>query len=149
MNTKQEFVPLFRQIQIDFSWLYSKILCDLDLTLPQYALLGILAGHPMTMTDAGAKLHISKPAVTYLTDQLEKKRFLARQPDPNDRRISRLKVLPQGDKKVQQVQSEVLKYILHSLDQFSESEQKMIMRFYAVLAKTLEQTILSGDPSEK
>jgi MarR family transcriptional regulator, organic hydroperoxide resistance regulator len=101
------------------------------------------------MSEVGLKLHISKPAVTYLTDLLENKKCLARQPDPKDRRISRLKLLAKGEKKVHEAQSRILRYLLQTLDQFSPDEQKTVMNFYKHLGRNIEEILRTGVSSEK
>jgi DNA-binding MarR family transcriptional regulator len=41
---------------------------------------------PMTMSDLGARIPLSRAAVTALTDRLEALRYVRRSPDPHDRR---------------------------------------------------------------
>ena len=143
---KQDFTQLFRQIQVMFSRYYANILGKRDLTLPQYTLLSVLLqGGPMPMSEAGSKLHISKPAVTHLTDQLERKKYLTRQAHPHDRRVITLKILPKGERKAKETQSDILKIMLKVLDHFNEDEQKTITSFYQHLFRSVEN-LLGGEP---
>ena len=142
---KHQFIQLFRQIQTKFSRLYARRLMEKNLTLPQFTLLSLLLeSGPLPMSETGTKLHISKPAVTHLTDQLEKKHYLIRQAEAGDRRVTILKILPRGAKKAEETRSEFLKILLKTLDQFSDEEQKMIVRFYEKLMVTVENSLVSG-----
>ena len=72
MKEKNQFLHYFRENQVRFSKFYARILTDVELTMPQYALLNELASRgTIPMTDASEKLHITKPAVTHLLDLLE------------------------------------------------------------------------------
>ncbi len=136
---------LFRDIQIKFSRMYAALFLELDISLPQYALLSLLSSTgAIPMSEAGRKLHITKPAVTHLVDQLEKKGFLERKDDPRDRRIFLLLPRPRGLKIVRRVQAHVFGFFREALKRFSRSEQEVIMKFYGDLALRLEAAISPG-----
>ena len=142
MNTKDKFVAYFREVQPKFSRFYVNVLTQADLTLPQYALLNELArAGAISMTDVGKKLHITKPAVTNLVDRLERHKFLKRISHPKDRRVFLLEIQPGGQALVQRIQGRVLKFLIEALNQFSASEQKIITRFYASLAKRIDESL--------
>ena len=143
-NRRIDMVSYFRQMQVKFSRLYTQILNDSDLTLPQYTLLGeIAASGPIPMTEASCKLHISKPAVTHLVDRLEKKKMLKRQAHPQDRRVDLLQITPLGKKGVLNTQSKVLSYLLNTLKRFDAQDQKTILLFYSMLSSALDQALNS------
>ena len=97
MSQRENFIRQFRGLQTKFSKYYAFILNQVDLTLPQYALLSSLVyTGTISMTEISARLHITKPAVTSLADRLEKNKFLKRLPHPKDRRIYLLELLPKG-----------------------------------------------------
>ena len=140
MKQKEEFLTYFREIQVKFSRFYTKILTELDLTLPQFALLNELASQgEICMTEVGAKLFITKPAVTHLVDQLEMGSFLKREKHPNDRRCYYLIIQPKGKKAVQKIQEHIFKYLFNVLDQFDEMERHSIVKFYALIAHTMDE----------
>src|SRR3954468_24432050 len=96
-SRQQLFSELIRDIQLQYSRIYVCILGRIGLTLPQYTLLQTLTSMPtVTMTEASTKLHITKPAITHLVDQLEKKKCLKRKPHEKDRRIFLLEVNGKG-----------------------------------------------------
>lgn len=142
MFEKDEFTRQFRELNPKFSRLQIQILNQTDLTVSQYALLNQLVGQgPIPMTELSAKLHISKPAVTHLVDQLERKKCLRRVPHPKDRRIYLIEAHPKAEKIVRQMQSYVLNVLLTTLDQFSSGEQKIIREFYSHLSQTMDKVL--------
>ena len=149
MNSRAEFVKLFREIHPKFSHLYAKMLDDINLTLPQYALLNqlVLLGS-VSMTEISNRLRITKPAVTNLVDRLEEKKFLRRVPHPKDRRIILLSILPKGEKAIANVQAYSLDIILKAHDRFNDAEHKIISRFYSTLSRTIDG-FLTGEKNEK
>lgn len=142
MNEKETFIRSFREIQPKFSRFYAHLLMNARLSLPQYALLNLLAGQKsMTMTEASGKLHITKPAVTHLADRLEKNKFLKRRAHSQDRRISLLEIQPKGEKKAREVQAQALQFLLKTFDQFNAPERETITRFYNLLSQTMDQVL--------
>ena len=138
----EDFIHHFRQIQPKFSRFYASTLAKVHLTLSQYALLNQLAGdNKLAMNELGERLYISSPAVTNLVDRLEKKGFLTRLLHPRDRRIFLLKIQPKGEKIVQKVQAQVLRFLLKTLNQLNLQERKTVTRFYALLSQTLDEAL--------
>ena len=145
MSRHQEILNPFREIQVKFSRIYARVLCESDLTLPQYALLSHLAFHgSKSMTDASRELHVTKPAITYLADLLEKKKLLKRTPIPGDRRIHKLEVTSKGSGAVERVQKLVLSFLFKSLEKFDARAKKTIIAFYKELALTMNVFLAKG-----
>lgn len=150
MQEVKKFPGYFREIQTKFSRFYARILTQADLTLPQYALLNqLLDRETLPMTEVSEKLHISKPAVTYLVDRLERGNYLKRLAHPRDRRVSLLQILPKGEKIVRQVQATILHFLIKTLGQFSAREQKVITQFYGLLAKNMDQILSRAGKKRK
>lgn len=138
MTKPKDFLNVFRDINVKFSRVYASVLCRTDLTLPQFALLSYLAFHgSKSMTQASRELHVTKPAVTYLTDLLEKKKLIKRAPSTEDRRIYNLQITPKGKAAVNKIQKLVLSFLFDSLKRFDGKEKKVVFDFYEVLAGTL------------
>ena len=141
-------LPSFREIQSKFPRLYAQLLLEFDLSLPQYALLNLLAASgSMTMTEASAKLHITKPAVTHLVDRLEEKGCLERCDCKEDRRAYLLSLKPKGARVTSKIQAAGLNCLMKSLEPFGPKEKKVIADFYSRLAKNLDG-ILKGVKGE-
>lgn len=145
MREKEKFASQFREIQPKFSRFYVRRLTEVDMSLPQFALLGQMAAHGViSMTEASAKLDITKPAVTHLVDRLEKNGFLRRRAHPNDRRIFLLELQPKGKRLVQKVQGGALRLLLGTLKEFNAREKETIAQFYSGLSRKLDETLGRG-----
>ena len=149
MNRREEFVASFRELHPKFSRLYAQMLGRVDLTLPQYTLLyQLMLSGAVSMTEASARLGITKPAVTNLVDRLEEKKFLKRAPHAQDRRIILLEILPKGKKVITEIRGQSLDLLLKAYDQFSEQEHRVIGRFYAAVSKVMDD-FLARSKNEK
>ncbi len=138
MSNRNQFTTYFREIQVKFSRIYAQMLSEADITLPQYALLSQLVSTGIIpMNEASKRLHLSKPAITNLVDRLEQKKLLKRLPHSKDRRITLLEVQNSGEKLVQKIQGQILKFILSTLNQFNAKEQAIIVGFYSALLKNI------------
>jgi len=63
-------------------------LLSLDITMPQFKILLVLyVSGPRRMSDIAAELDVSLPTATSLVDRLVEKRFVGREPHPDDRRV--------------------------------------------------------------
>lgn len=143
MTDQDQFTTFFREIQVKFSRIYAQLLSKADVSLPQYALLSQLVSTGIIpMSEASKRLHLSKPAITNLVDRLEQKKLLKRLPHSKDRRIYLLQVQERGEKLVRQIQSQVLKFVLATLNKFKESEKKVIVRFYSLLLKNVGEFLI-------
>jgi DNA-binding MarR family transcriptional regulator len=71
--------------------------------LAQYRMLGLLMkSGPISMSEIGRHLYISKPSMTTLADTLIENGWIERHNDPNDRRVINLTITPKGKKHLQQ-----------------------------------------------
>ena len=149
MKEKDEILKHFREIHLKFSKFYARVLTQTNLTLPQYALLNLLANEGMIpMTEASEKLYITKPAVTHLVDQLEKNSLLKRARHLKDRRVYLLEIQPKGKKAVSAIQDEVFKYLLTTFRQFDARSKKVIMKFNSLLAQTMDKFLIEADHND-
>jgi DNA-binding MarR family transcriptional regulator len=71
--------------------------------LAQYRMLGLLMkSGPISMSEIGRQLYISKPSMTTLADTLIENGWIERHNDPDDRRVINLTITPKGKKHLQQ-----------------------------------------------
>lgn len=71
--------------------------------LAQYRALGMLIkSGPLSMSEIGGLLYISKPYMTALADTLVENGWVERKNDPDDRRIIRITITPQGKNHLRQ-----------------------------------------------
>lgn len=142
MTEKEDFAGHFRSVHMKFSRLYPVLLSDVQLTLPQYALLvELLNAESLPMTEVSSRLFITKPAVTHLVDRLEKSKMLKRLPHPKDRRVSLIEILPKGREVVQKMQSQILDIFFRAFEQFSPQERKLVVRFYELLGQGVSEKL--------
>jgi len=141
VSEREQFLNLFWEMQPKFSRFYARALNEMDLSISQYALLNQLAVSGGPMTEISCKLHVSKPAVTNLVDRLEKKKMIKRVAHPKDRRVYLLEIQPKGEKIVREIQSEILKFLLKTFDQLNAAERKSLVRFYALISKTIDEVL--------
>jgi DNA-binding MarR family transcriptional regulator len=98
-----------------------------------YAILCLKRFGPLSMSEIGKHLHIPKPNVTLLVDQLIDKKLAERLPDKNDRRIIKIKLTPKGlqfiekNKKIfrDQIKMKLTTLTDKELNVFSESLQNV------------------------
>ena len=150
MNEKEKFTNYFRGLHMKFSRLYARFLTQKDLTLPQLALLNLLTtSGTIPMTEASEKLHISKPAVTYLVDRLEKHGYLKRVAHAKDRRSFLLEIQPKGERVAKKAQTLSLEFLFNTLDRFSAGERKVIGEFYHRLSNTMDHVLAEREGKRK
>lgn len=97
-----------------------EILSNFEITPPQFNALLVLIRHGnLTMGELCGQLYLASSTVTDLTDRMEKNELVARERDPADRRVIRLKVKEKGHQLIDTVmkaRKEYLAAILHDLD---------------------------------
>ena len=87
----------------------------------QYRTLGVLLREksPLSMSELGKRLYISKPYMMVLVDQLIQDGYVERLRDPKDRRIVNISVTPKGARHLKQAASlyrDTLRELLTPLD---------------------------------
>ena len=81
------------------------------------------------------KLHISKPAISYILNTLEKKNYITREIDPKDRRKVSISATPEGKAAARQSQEKYDAVWEELLDRFGEENMRQLIR----LIQDLEQ----------
>lgn len=74
----------------------SQVLAPEDITWPQYEVLHVLRGRGATPGEVAAITGITKPSLAATLTRLEAFRLIARDVDPTDRRVSRLRLTAVG-----------------------------------------------------
>ncbi len=115
------------------------------LTGPQMLAMAVLAESlrteqaGMTIRDLGKHLMLSQSTVSGLVNRLERKKLVARQPDPTDKRYTRI-VLTDRVKTylAQDVLEKRLNPLISALQQASVEERKTIVDGFTILARLLK-----------
>jgi DNA-binding MarR family transcriptional regulator len=107
----------------------------------QYRTLGALmrGGTPLSMSELGKRLYISKPYMTILVDQLIQDGHVQRLPDTTDRRVINIAITVEGKKHLKQAASrykETVKNMLSELDsQDLEDLCQSLEKLRSIIAK--------------
>lgn len=73
---------------------------ELDITIPQINVLGLLLENEYTMTELGDKLYLAPNTISGHIDRLVRDRLVARVPDKRDRRVIHVKLTKKGAQKI-------------------------------------------------
>lgn len=114
------------------------ILGDFDITSAQFDAL-VLAndGGNLTIGDLSAKLGLAYSTTTDLVDRLERRNFVERSRDQEDKRVVRLSVLEEGGALIDRVLQARRVYLGRVLSHSGADEQDMLMRALMVLEQHL------------
>ncbi len=74
------------------------------------------------------KLHISKPAISYILNTLEKKNYITREIDPKDRRKVSISATPEGKAAAEESMKRYDELWSEILTQFGEENMKELIR---------------------
>lgn len=100
-----------------------EILSQFDLTPPQLdALLAVAGEDGITMGELCQRMYLACSTVTDLVDRMERGGLVARERDPHDRRVVRLRVLPRGYQVLEAVLEERRRYLAGVLARLDEGE---------------------------
>lgn len=112
-----------------------------DLTMQQARVLGFIAKDPgMAGHELGERLQVSAPTASGLVDRLVEKGLVSRTDDPEDRRVRRLHVTPEGMALTRQMDS-LLQRAMLTVIQSLTAEDLVVLRDGAeVMLKAMART---------
>ena len=116
------FADVMFQIMVES---HQKYLSELDLTLVQAQVIRLLYTGQLSTGELAARLGISAPAVTQLTDRLIKKRLIERRSVPADRRSVIVILTPKGKRAVdrfRETRGDAVRALLEGLDESERAE---------------------------
>ena len=86
-----------------------------QLTVPQFAILRLLAGGDLPVGDVARGLRVAMPTVTQTTDSLAGKGLIERYSDERDRRQVRLRITAEGRRLLQHCEASIERYLAVAL----------------------------------
>ncbi|MGH7076382.1 MAG: MarR family winged helix-turn-helix transcriptional regulator [Stellaceae bacterium] len=90
---------VIRRLQMVIGLQMQDVLRPLDLTPAQYALLSIVAHRPaLSATQLARRLGVKLPTIAEFIATLERKKWISRAEDQNNRRVLRILITPAGRK---------------------------------------------------
>lgn len=114
----------------------TKALLAYGVSIPEWKLLGQLADHGnLKLATLAELLSVEAPLVTALVDKLEKKAFVERANDPQDRRAKVISITPAGKQLVKQAESAVRASMKNLLKGVSLGELKTYMKVLSTIVK--------------
>ena len=113
-----------------------------DLSPPQFqALRRLHLEGSMPMSDLAERMACDASNVTGISDRLEARGLVSRQPHPHDRRVKTLVLTPEGEKVAQAVFADL---VAHGWAQDLEPEERIVMR--DLLRKVVGESHPYSDP---
>lgn len=117
------------------------ILVDFEITPPLFDALLWISKHNVEMTigELSTNLGLAYSTTTDLVDRLEKRQFVERIRDTEDKRVVRLRLLQKGHEVIERVLDARRNYLAGVLDQVSEPEQSIVLQALRLLQTHLER----------
>jgi DNA-binding MarR family transcriptional regulator len=103
---------------------------DVDLTLPQLKLLGLLARRPdgVTGRELASALGVGPPAVTALVERIVEPGYARRDEDSHDRRVSRVRLTERGRALLERLLAGRQEQLAAVLQQLQPDELESVLR---------------------
>lgn len=110
-----------------------------DTTIPQFRVLSHLASGPLTLSALAKKRRVSLQSMSELVQALVGRGWIARSPDPNDRRQSLLQLTDHGQQHYQRADEQMLRRITPLIEQLSAAELTAVRTALPALHRVLIQ----------
>ena len=127
MITRKHMGHFFKVMQIRIDHHMNLRLQELDLTSSQGRIIGFIARQTEApcCRDLEEAFQLSHPSVSGTLSRLEKKGFLESRPDPEDRRLKRLYLLPKGEECHNQIHATIQAIEEQIIQDFSPEEAEL------------------------
>jgi DNA-binding MarR family transcriptional regulator len=125
---EDELVETLIGVFMELDGLFSTASRQLGLT-PQQAQLLCFAQHLQpSFGELATLLHCDKTNITGLVDRLQRRGLLTRQPDPDDRRMSRVHLTPQGEAVTGRFQQAINTTLTTRFSSWASAERDSLVR---------------------
>ena len=112
----------------------------LSLTIPQLKSLFYISRHgKVNLSGLASGIHVTQANVTGIVDRLVEQGLLTRTPDPDDRRISWLRLTDKGKMLINNLREGRAKEMHKILDKLTEEELSVVARGFDLLARAAER----------
>ena len=114
---------------------------DVDLTLPQLKLLGLLARRPEGVPgrELASALGVGPSAVTALVERIVEPGYARRDEDPHDRRVTRVRLTARGEALFERVFAGRQERLAEILQQLQPDELDTVLRAVTLLRAAAER----------
>jgi len=121
-----EIMPV---IMKEFARRQANELFKIKITLPQFLILNFLHNSQESkMTELAKFMKVTTAAMTGIVDRLVRDKYVARQYDPKDRRIIKIKLTTKGDNLVNKASQQRRDMIISVFGKISEEERQDYLR---------------------
>ncbi|MGI6153719.1 MAG: MarR family winged helix-turn-helix transcriptional regulator [Christensenellaceae bacterium] len=140
---EQDLLEQFFTSMMRFKKMEAAFSAECDIQMNELAILRGIAGEcdcaqcpgiNLNMPDIQEKLQITKPAVSYILNALEKKNYITREIDPKDRRKISIQITQGGKAAAKQGAQRCDEMWGALLEYFGEEDMRLLVRLLARLA---------------
>ena len=111
------------------------------LTGPQVRAIEVLFDRgPLSLKELSTELHLSHSTASGIVDRLARRRFVHREPHPDDRRVSRIAVTQEVTRYARAAPRRLLSPLVDALQNVRPRERKQIIETLKRLAELIEAT---------
>lgn len=120
---------------------------DFNTTSPRFELLAQLDRHPegLKMSQLSQRLMVTGGNVTALADLLEAEGLIVREPVPDDRRATRLRITPVGRERFAAIAQEHERWVIDLLEGLTRNEQQELHALLGKLKNSVTHSLGSSD----
>lgn len=138
----------FKTLVLSLEGRMNRQLQELDLTSAQGHIIGYLAHteHPPCARDLEQFFSLSHPTVSGLISRMEAKGFVAVTPDPDDKRVKRIRLLDKGMACSRRIEASVRDNEETIVQGFTQEERALFADFLQRAIRNLNDDILPSKP---
>jgi long-chain acyl-CoA synthetase len=125
------------------AWLSKRVevaLAQVELTLPQYRVLGILAEGSAAASGLADRLAVRRPSITALIDGLVARGFVDRRQEDADRRRVELRLTPEGASTLARADAAVDEYLVSIAGHLPDKDEAMALRSLELWARAMTES---------
>jgi long-chain acyl-CoA synthetase len=125
------------------AWLSKRVevaLAQVELTLPQYRVLGILAEGSAAASGLADRLAVRRPSITALIDGLVARDLVHRRQEDTDRRRVELRLTPEGVRTLARADVAVDEYLIAIAGHLPDKEEAMALRSLELWARAMVES---------
>jgi DNA-binding MarR family transcriptional regulator len=100
---------------------------------------------PITLGALAAAEQVQPPSMTRIVGSLEERKLVIREPDPNDRRIARVRISPEGKRYVETSRTRRNAYLADRLAGFDAEEVALLEQALPLLERLADPESDSGE----
>jgi long-chain acyl-CoA synthetase len=133
------------------AWLSKRVevaLAQVELTLPQYRVLGILAEGSAAASGLADRLAVRRPSITALIDGLVTRGLVHRRQEDSDRRRVELRLTPEGASTLARADAVVDESLVAIAGHLPDKEEAMALRSLELWARAMVESRQNPRPHE-